>query len=356
MAGGFGDAFALDTSSRATLGYDQTVRRAILILFFSCKSRVPHSPTPIEVAMEHAAVPGISVAVVRDGRVSHAEVAGMAARGSLVREDTTFEAASIGKPIIAIAAMQLAERGAIALDDDCSSHLPFPLKNPRFTSVPITLRMLLSHTSSVHDKIGELRTARGNAETLSEFLRAYVASSDAFLASEPGTKEEYSNVGFSLAALAVEHTSHQRFDSYVAAHIFSPAGASASYRRGPNAATPHRGSVAIDPIAHAVYPVVDLFASASDLAKIAAALLRGELLSRDRCEEMWREHLGWQPLDLDGRALVGHEGEDDGASTMLFLDPKTKNGAIVLTNGDAFASNDHARAEALKTLLKSLFP
>jgi CubicO group peptidase (beta-lactamase class C family) len=316
------------------------VRIAVLFLLASCKSK------PIEVARKGADVPAISVAVVRDARVARTEVAGDA------REETAFEAASIGKPIVAICVMHLVEQKKLSLDEE--PKLPFVLRNQAFPNDPITLRMLLTHTSSMHDR--DLRAVRGDPSTLEDFLRAYVApDAGGFSAREPGDSIEYSNVGVSVAALAVERASGERFDAYARAHVFDPAGAKhTTYGRPENAARPHLGANALEPIAHAVYPVVDLYAPASELAAIAAALLRGELVSAASRDQMFAEHLGWQSLDLDGRALVGHEGEDDGASTMMFLDPKTKSAAIILTNGDAFASGDAARAEALKTLLKSL--
>ncbi|GAI08999.1 unnamed protein product, partial [marine sediment metagenome] len=64
--------------------------------------------------------------------------------------------------------------------------------------------------------------------------------------------------------------------------------------------------------------------------------------------------LAWQLRAIGGARVVGHEGEDRGASTGLFLDLVTGTGAVVLTNGDAFGSGDRARADAVQTFLADL--
>jgi hypothetical protein len=64
--------------------------------------------------------------------------------------------------------------------------------------------------------------------------------------------------------------------------------------------------------------------------------------------------LAWQLRTLAGARVVGHEGEDDGASSALFLDLEAGTAAVVLANGDAFGSGDPARAAAIQSMLASL--
>jgi hypothetical protein len=66
------------------------------------------------------------------------------------------------------------------------------------------------------------------------------------------------------------------------------------------------------------------------------------------------EPLAWQLRSIGGARVLGHEGEDRGASTGLFLDLSAGTAAVVLTNGDAFGSGDRARAEAVQTFLAEL--
>jgi hypothetical protein len=74
-------------------------------------------------------------------------------------------------------------------------------------------------------------------------------------------------------------------------------------------------------------------------------------LARDGSGE---QALGWQIRTIGGRRVVGHEGEDAGASTAMFLDAASGTGAIVLANGDAFGSGDPARSAAISALLGHL--
>jgi len=118
-----------------------SMRVALFALaFFGCKAK----PAPVdagsalEAARAKANVPGISIAVFENGSVARAETAGFAnaeAKEALTVE-TRFEVASIGKPIVAIAVMQLVERNALALDEDVQAYLPFTLRNPSFPSEP----------------------------------------------------------------------------------------------------------------------------------------------------------------------------------------------------------------------------
>lgn len=292
-----------------------------LLLIAACKSKPPESR--VQKALGEAHVPGISVAVVKNGSVTRTEAAGN------VTAETPMEAASIAKTLIGIAVMQLVEQGKLDLDDDASTHLPFPLRHP--TGMPITLRMLLTHRGSIRDP-NDLEAARD--PDLGMFLEHAVE----FYAEEPGTKTAYSNMGASIAALAVQKTSGKPFDAYVHDAILVPVGAA---------------HAAYHPL-HAVYPVVDLWATAGELGALLAAIERGGDPILKSVDAMLDGNLGWQTIDLAGRSIVGHEGEDRAASTAMFFDRKTKSGAVVLTNGDAFASGDPVRAKALQNLLADL--
>src|SRR5204863_3664045 len=165
--------------------------------------------SPLQSTREHAKVEGIAIAVVKNGGITLLESAGN------VTNSTPLEAASIAKTVIGIAVMQLVEAGKLGLDDDASACLGFDLHHP------ITVRMLLNHTSGIHDR-PDLEAAR--EPDLDAFLRAYVKSPDAFTEA----KHEYSNVGPSLAALCVEKRSKQSFGAYARARILEPLGTKAT--------------------------------------------------------------------------------------------------------------------------------
>jgi CubicO group peptidase (beta-lactamase class C family) len=340
--------------------------------------------------MDRAGVPGLAAAIVRRGKVDRVYSYGLAdaAARTPVRSSTIFETASISKIVTGVCAMQLVEQGKADLDEDVSAMLPFAVKNPRFPKEPITLRMLLSHASGIRDDPDRMTacTARGDPATpLGDFLRGYLAPSgpraDAgacFFPHAPGKIVRYSNVGVSLAALAVETRAKQPFSEYSRERVFEPLDMrDAAWRLEPldrsRVALPHRwtgsGFAPTGHVGHAVYPVVDLRATAEDVGNLVAALAAGgarggaRILRSESLDAMLRPHfpelspsqgLVLQRVEIGGRVVWGHEGEDEGATTMAFFDPKTGAGAVVLANGDAFASGDADRAKAMQEILAAL--
>lgn len=335
------------------------------------------------VVLERAGVAGIGFAAVtrdRDVVVGGTGIADLA-RQSTVTADTVFEAASIAKLLIATCVMQLVEEGKLDLDADAEKYVGFAIRHPHSPS-PITLRRLLAHRASIRDRQDEIVGPRaGNA--LGTFLERYMIENArpraaAFLDAAPGTSTTYSNVGASLAALAVERVAGETFAEFAAHRVLAPLRMHdtawvAPPRSSASGAKPYAhadgGFVALPSPSHALYPAVDLHSSARDLARFARAVLRdGELdgtriLTPASVRTMLSpvgddgdQALAWQLRTIGtARARVaGHEGEDAGATTALFLDLAAGTGAIVLANGDAFASGDSARAAAIQTMLGEL--
>lgn len=334
--------------------------------------------------MDRARVPGLALATVRNGRVARVESYGFAdvARSVPVKRSTIFETASISKIVIGVCIMQLVEQGKVTLDEDISKLLPFAVRNPGFQNLPITLRMLLSHVASVQDDPVEMRacTTRGDPTVpLGDFLRRCMTAPDAgahFLGVAPAKVHRYSNLGASLAAMVVEVKSGESFDVYSRAHVLEPLGITGARWKLADLDTvriaiPHRWTgrayEATGHVGHTIYPVVDLRATAEDVATLLGAFTEGgalgaaRILRRETLADMLRPHypaldanqgLVFQRIELDGRTLWGHEGEDEGATTMAFFDPEARDGAVLLANGDAFTSNSPARAAAMKALLR----
>ncbi len=319
--------------------------------------------TPVTDAAR-ARVPAVAYAAFTRERVVVAGARGRAdvARAIDATEATRFEAASIAKTIVATCVMQLVEEKKLDLDADVSAHVGFTMRHPTSTA-PITLRLLLSHRAALRDPadIGARRDA-----PLGDFVRREL-DAGAFLDARPGAEERYSNLGAALAAHAVERASGESFAARAAHRVFEPLGMKdTSWTASSTAATaiPYAadgaGFRALEPASHAAYPANDLFTTARDLARFARAMLRGgeldgvRVLSAESVATMQRGSLGWQARTIGGRAVVGHEGEDAGASTGMFLDVAAGAGAFVMANGDAFASGDRARAAALEDLLAAL--
>lgn len=351
----------------------------------AARSSVASTPSPLGPLMDRARVPGLAIATVRRGVVSTTRGFGLAdaARGIPVVPSTIFATASISKLVTAASVMQLVETGKLALDEDVSRAAAFTVRNPAFPNVPITVRMLLAHVSSIADDPAVLAsaTSRGDPSTgLGDFLRAALTPPRArasFLDAAPRTTHRYSNVAVSLAALLVERRSGESFDAYSRAHVLEPLGIRGARWRlaeldTSRVAVPHRwigtGYEPTGHVGHALYPVVDLRATAGEIATLLAAFANhgalgdARILRADTLARMLEpvapalepsQGLVFQRAELDGQTLWGHEGEDQGATTMAFFDPASGDGAVVLANGDAFASEDPARAEAMREILKT---
>ena len=111
-----------------------------------------------------------------------------------VSHDTKFKIASVTKMVCAIGLMKLVEQGHISLDDDIGDILGYTIRNPKLPNVPITVRMLASHTSSIIDS-ERFAHARG---TLEQMVGPKRINDNAFSQYKPGTKYIYSNFGFGI--------------------------------------------------------------------------------------------------------------------------------------------------------------
>ena len=152
----------------------------------------------------------------RRGETS-ARVAGVADRtsGRRVSVDDPVRVASVSKLVVAMAVMRLVEAGTLDLDRDVSDWLGYRLRNPTFPDTPITLRLLLSHRSSLTD-------AADYAIPLGAHLRDKFADPRAWDARAPGTWFAYTNLNYPVVASVIERATGERFDRAMARLVFRP--------------------------------------------------------------------------------------------------------------------------------------
>jgi CubicO group peptidase (beta-lactamase class C family) len=132
--------------------------------------------------------------------------------------------ASISKLVVAMGVMRLVEQGRLDLDRDVSDYLGWPLRNPAFPDRPITLRLLLSHRSSLKDDIEYWAIPLGTT------VRQALANPAAFDSTHaPGTYFRYSNLGFPVIASVMEKASGERFDRLMARLVLRPLGLDACF-------------------------------------------------------------------------------------------------------------------------------
>ncbi|HEX6741221.1 MAG TPA: serine hydrolase domain-containing protein [Sphingomicrobium sp.] len=179
---------------------------------------VPTAPPPV-----HAAV---GVAFNRDGEIAgFAEGIADPQSGRGVTADDPVRVASISKLVVAIGVMKLVEQGKLGLDGDVSQWLGWTLRNPAFPDRPITLRMLLSHTSSVRDHDDQY------AIPLGETVQATMADGRSWdLKHGPGDKYfTYGNMNFPIVGSIVEGATGERFDIWMRREVLEPMKLDACY-------------------------------------------------------------------------------------------------------------------------------
>jgi CubicO group peptidase (beta-lactamase class C family) len=115
----------------------------------------------ITAKMEQYHFPGLQAVIVKDDQIIWKGAYGYAniAQNRLVTDSTLFYIASVSKTVTATALMQLWEQGLFNLDDDVNDYLPFPVRNPNHPNVPITFRMLLTHTSGIMENNNVLNSS-----------------------------------------------------------------------------------------------------------------------------------------------------------------------------------------------------
>ncbi|WP_430790805.1 serine hydrolase domain-containing protein [Actinoplanes sp. G11-F43] len=200
--------------------------RTVTALFLSVPYLPPAPAEPVstidavvEAYREAARIPGIAVAVVQGDRIVHAAGYGQDAAGEPVTARTVLPIASLSKSVTARAVMELVEAGRVRLDEPVREQLPeFTMADDR--AATITVRQLLDHTSGMSDQ-----TYQSFSGPPLHSLREAVASMrDARLAADPGSRFEYHNPNYQVAARLVEVASGQSFDAYLREHVFGPLG------------------------------------------------------------------------------------------------------------------------------------
>ncbi len=307
----------------------------------------------IEAQFKKQNIPGLAVAVVRNGEVTKAKGYGLADVELNVpaTAQSVFQWASISKQFTATAIMMLAQDGRLKLDDPIRVH--YTNSPPAWN--PVTIRHLLTHTSGI----------KGYTELpnfFSTVRKDYAPDEIIGLVKElpldfnPGEKWAYSNTGYYLLGLVVEKVSGQSYGDVVAARIFKPAAMDTArlnhqFELIANRATGYSfrsnrwlRSEFVSPTQP--FAAGALVGTVLDLAKWDHALYTERLLPTSVREEMWTPvklnngetfpyGCGWQTGEVRGHRYVGHGGGIHGFTSFILRLVQDKLTVIVLANADA---------------------
>lgn len=323
----------------------------------------------IQEIMKKFEVVGLSVAVVKKGEIVYNESFGL--KDNISKEplnnDHIFRIASISKSFSATSIMQLVEAGKLNLDDDISNLIGFPVRNPNFPDQKITLKMMMSHTSSLNDSQGYFTLDVINPEKNPDWKKCFSKNA-------PGTNYEYCNLNYNMIGTVIEKYSGERFDNYVKTHILNPLGLYGGYNVDSLDASRFASLHTYDsatktlspsPAAYATKreerlnyklgystpifsPTGGMKISATDLAKYMTMHMNfgkykgRRIISKKSAkimqtkiseEEGYGLALSNREDVIPGEMMTGHTGSAYGLYSAMFFNPKEKFGIVVITNG-----------------------
>jgi CubicO group peptidase (beta-lactamase class C family) len=314
--------------------------------------------------MKHYHVPGVSVAVINQGKIEWAKGYGVKETGAddPVTAETLFQAASVSKPVTALGALRLVEKGMLDLDAPVNDKLTsWQVPDNEFTAKEkVTLRRLLTHSAglTVHGFPGYASSEA--IPTLVQVLNGEKPANTASVRVDmvPGSQFRYSGGGFVVAQLLVADVSGKTFQDYMKATVLDPLEITHSTFQQPlpgdkeaQAATGHLGNgEAVKGKWHA-YPelaAAGLWTTPSDLCRLAIELqksLAGEsnkIISREMTGKMlgagignWGLGIGLGANKTEAEKSFSHGGGNKGFTCMFFAFFHKGQGAVVMTNSDS---------------------
>ena len=194
------------------------------VIIVSCGSLKQKAEKMINSFMEKSGTVGLAVAVVKDNIIIYTGAFGKSNIEKQIdlNQDDIFRIASISKSFTTTALLTLVEKGAVSLESDVSDLIRFRVRNPKYPEVPITVKMLLSHSSSVNDSQEYFSLDILNPDVNPDYAKCY----NDYI---PGTKYQYCNLGFNTLGAIVEKVSGIRFDNFVSQNILQPLKLKASF-------------------------------------------------------------------------------------------------------------------------------
>jgi CubicO group peptidase (beta-lactamase class C family) len=308
--------------------------------------------------MKDLKIPGVSIAVIHEGKIEWARGFGVSSiGGSPVTPETMFQAGSISKPVAAMAALRLVAQGKISLDVDINKFLTtwkFPA-DPVALGKPVTLRELLTHTggTTVHGFPGYAST--DPVPTLLQVLNGEKPANTPAIRSEavPGAKWNYSGGGYTIMQQALIDVTKEAFPKLLHDTVLAPIGMTQSTYEQPlpkefqaYAATPYSDDgKPIKGGAH-TYPemaAAGLWTTPTDLARYAIEVqksLEGKanhVLSVEMTRQMLTPGMGKWGLGLqiggaEANPYFTHGGVNEGFVNNFAAYEKNGEGAVVMTN------------------------
>ena len=326
--------------------------------------------TVVESQRKAQKIPGVSVAVCRDGKIVKASGYGVAnvEWDIPVTPETIFQTGSVGKQFTATAVMMLVEEGKLGLADNIAKFIP----EAPVTWNDVTVRSLLTHTSGIADYGGEEDTmGKGVINfrkdyTEEELVQAFAKMPKDFPA---GEKWSYSNSGYVLLGVIIHRVTGEFYGDFLQERIFKPLGMTSTRIISEADIVPQRSSgyrlvkgelMNQEWVSPTFNTTADgaLYTNVLDLAKWDSALYTTKLIKRSSLDAMWTPAkltsgktypygFGWDLASKQGHRAVSHDGAWQGFTMSMsrYLDERLT--VIVMTNLDSDNSKPEEIADEL---------
>ena len=335
---------------------------------------------------EKGYLPGFATALVTKDEVLFQKAYGYASvpEKKPYTTETIQNIGSVSKTLIGISLMIAIEEGKLKLEDPVNKYLPYKVVNPNYPAVPITIKQLANHTSSIAEmdayektyilkepftyKKGDIskyeyKTAKYYAKNkemgMADFLEALLSSEGSlykknhYLKHAPGAKYEYSNAAATLAAHIIEIVYGMSYDDFTSERILKPLGMTDTgwsfddIDMGKHADLHFFNQKVIPRYTLITYPDGGLLTNVKDLSTYLQAQMKGyfgegKLISPESYQHMMEPSLSESQQVRKGRnygvfwerrgPMVGHNGGDPGIVCLMRFNAEKEVGRIILTN------------------------
>lgn len=346
-----------------------------LLLPVSVKGQ-PSVPLKLADRMQFYKTPAVSIAFVNNGRIEWARAYGVREVGSRepVTTQTLFQAGSISKPVAATIALQMAQSGRFALDEDVNKKLvSWKIPENEFTGEQkVTLRRILSHSAGLTNHAAGNYASDAKLPTLLQILDGVKPANTPPIRVDliPGSRWRYSGGGYGVLQQLIIDAGGKPFQQIAQEIIFGPLKMRHSTFEQPlperfrrMAAVGHNRAgekIAGNWIVFPEMAAAGLWSTPSDLARFALELqkskagksnkiLKTEMTNQMLTRQVENWGLGFVLEGEGNSARFSHRGDTEGYKCLLVMYQNTGQGAVIMTNSDR---GDRLADEILRSIAK----
>lgn len=307
--------------------------------------------------MKQDNIPGMSIAFVDNGEIAWTKHYGYAnLEDSIpISSETVFTGASLSKPITAIAALNMVERGLLNLDEDVNLKLKdWKVPESELTkNQKVTLRRLISHNAGIKNDLWSSYLPEQAVPTLNQMLSGEAPSVDpaTSVITEPGSKTQYSNPGYSIIQKLLMDVQNQEFAQIMDQLVLTPAGMENSTFEQPILdrlmqlkATGYTKD--LEPYPYKLFPYQaagGIWTTPSDLAKFMMAVLDDHengsrtLVSKETTQTIFKKYIDryvFSFFNWGEDVVFMHYGSNQGFNCIMYGSVNKNQGIVVMTNSD----------------------